>query len=78
MSVWGNLAAGFEDGDILYGLGRGAAKAAILEYRRQITRCVRVCFFRTTKHFDRIIIQNDLTNATFPLATGGQVRTNRS
>src|SRR6056297_1143758 len=68
MLEWANLAVAFRDGDILYGLdrGRGAAKAAILAYRQQVARqVVTFGFIRRTRNFERIIIQNDITNATF-------------
>jgi hypothetical protein len=74
LTMWERLAEQFADGDILYGLdkGRGDAKKAILEHRRTIERqTVVFCFFRQTKQFERILIQNDITNSVFdPMANG--------
>ena len=79
--MWEELAKIFADGDILYGLdqGRGAAKKAILEHRRTVEQqTVVFCFFRRTRQFERIVIQNDITNSVFDptkdgLKTNGQI-----
>lgn len=68
MSAWDTLAASFRDGDILYGLdqGRGAAKTAIKNFRAEVVGEIVVFkFIRMTRHYERIIIQNDITNAVF-------------
>jgi len=65
---WDQLAREFEDGDILYGLdqGRGDAKRAILAERRQVEkRSTILCCFVRTQRFERILIQNDITNSVF-------------
>jgi hypothetical protein len=80
--MWTTLAEIFADGDVLYGLdeGRGAAKRAILDHRRTVEKqAITFCFFKTTKQFERIIIQNDITNSVFDpnaagLRTDGQIK----
>lgn len=72
--MWELLAEVFKDGDILYGLDRhrGAAKAAILARRSKVDkRVVRFCFIGTTMTFERIVIQNDITNSVFNPAKPG-------
>ena len=77
--IWTQLAREFEDGDILYGLDgpRGNAKNAILDERRLVRKqTVSFIFFTKTRLLERIIIQNQITNAVFnPMQDG--VRTNR-
>jgi hypothetical protein len=71
---WEKIAEEFKDGDILYGLdeGRGAARDAILLARRQITTRVQfMCCFTRQKNYDRIVIQNSITNSVFDPAKPG-------
>ena len=71
---WEKIAEEFKDGDILYGLdeGRGAARDAILLARRQITTRVQfMCCFTQQKNYDRIVIQNSITNSVFDPAKPG-------
>tara|TARA_Y100001960_G_C14762043_1_gene874647 strand:+ start:680 stop:1621 length:942 start_codon:yes stop_codon:yes gene_type:complete len=82
--MWNQLAKEFEDGDILYGLDgpRSRAKSAILSERSHIrTQTASFIFFTKTRLFERIIIQNQITNAVFSplqdgLSTDRQVRRN--
>ena len=71
--MWEELARNFQDGDILYGLdrGRGEAKSAILRHRGTVGIQARWGFWKTTKQFERIIIQNDITNSVFDPTRSG-------
>lgn len=78
--MWERLAEIFDDGDILYGMndGRGAARDAILKHRRTVSKeSVYFCFFKRTRNFERIIIQNSITNSVFDPTKDG-LYTNRT
>jgi hypothetical protein len=72
--MWKLLGEVFKDGDILYGLdrGRNAAKQAILAHRSKVEKkTVYFGLITTRKTFERIIIQNDITNSVFNPAKPG-------